>query len=75
MGSLLGPTLANAFLCHYEKQWLDSCPVEFKSKLYKRYVHDILVMFQSRDHVKKFINYMNTKHPNVSFTFEIVFHF
>ena len=26
MGSPLGPTLANAFLCHYEKLWLDSCP-------------------------------------------------
>ena len=24
MGSPLGPTLANAFLCHYEKLWLDS---------------------------------------------------
>ena len=28
--SSLGPTLANAFLCHYEKEWLDSCPIEFK---------------------------------------------
>ena len=25
MGSPLGPTLANAFLCHYEKLWLDNC--------------------------------------------------
>ena len=24
MGSPLGPTLANAFLCHYEQLWLDS---------------------------------------------------
>ena len=23
MWSPLGPTLANAFLCHYEKEWLD----------------------------------------------------
>ena len=30
MGVPLGPTLANAFLCHYEKLWLDSCPPEFK---------------------------------------------
>ena len=34
MGSPLGPTLANAFLCHYEKEWLDSCPIEFRRKLY-----------------------------------------
>ena len=30
MGSPLGPTLANAFLCHHEKTWLDECPSEFK---------------------------------------------
>ena len=28
-------------------------------------------MFRSRDHVKKFVDYMNTKHLNISFTFEI----
>ena len=26
MDLLLGPTLANAFLCHYKKLWLDKCP-------------------------------------------------
>ena len=34
MGSPLGPTLANVFLCYYEKIWLDSCPVEFKHIMY-----------------------------------------
>ena len=38
MGSPLGPTLANTFLCHYEKLWLDSCPPEFKPVVYRRYV-------------------------------------
>ena len=28
-------------------------------------------MFRSRDHVKKFVDYVNTKHPNIRFTFEI----
>ena len=28
-------------------------------------------MFQYRGHVKKFVDYMNTKHPNIRFTFEI----
>ena len=28
-------------------------------------------MFQSRDHVKKFVDCLNTKHPNTHFTFEI----
>ena len=26
MGSPLGPTLANVFLCHHEQQWLDTAP-------------------------------------------------
>ena len=30
MGSPLGPTLANAFLCHYEKIWVNECPSQFK---------------------------------------------
>ena len=28
MRSPLGPTLANAFLCHFEKTWLSECPAE-----------------------------------------------
>ena len=53
-----------------QKKWLD-CPIEFKPKLYKRFVDVIFVMFRYRDHVKKFVDYMNTKHPNIRFTFEI----
>ena len=34
MGSPLGPTLANAFLCHYEKIWLNECP-QFKPVVYR----------------------------------------
>ena len=36
MGSPLGPTLANAFLCHYEKIWLNECLSQFKPAVYKR---------------------------------------
>ena len=43
MGSDLIPTLANAFMCHYEKEWLDNCPILFKPTIYKRYVDDIFV--------------------------------
>ena len=69
MGSTLGLTPANAFLCHYEKEWFDSCPVEFKPKFLKRYIYDVFVMFLSNDHVKKFVDCMNTKHPITRFTF------
>ena len=45
MGSPLCPTLANAFLAHYEQIWFNDCPDEFKSVYYKRYVDDIFVLF------------------------------
>ena len=36
MGSPLGPSYANAFLCHHKKTWLDLCPLDFKPILYRR---------------------------------------
>ena len=71
MGSPLGPTLANAFLCHYEKEWLDSCPAEFKPLIYKRYVDDIFVLFSCESHVQKFTDYMNNRHKSIRFTNEV----
>ena len=41
MGSPLGPSLANAFLSYYEKNWLNNCPQGFKPVFYRRYVDDI----------------------------------
>ena len=70
MGSPLGPTLANAFLCFYEKKWLEQCPDKFKPVYYRRYVDDIFVLFKSRDHLIKFRNYLNKCHPNMKFSFE-----
>ena len=46
MGSLLGPSLANAFLCHHETKWFNDCPEKFKPVFYKRYVDDIFVLFK-----------------------------
>ena len=68
MGSPLGPSLANAFLAHYEQIWLNNCPDEFKPVYYKRYVDDVFVLFQSLQHLEKFNEYLNTKHTNIKFT-------
>ena len=65
MGSPLRPTLANAFLCHFERLWLDSCPPEFKPVVYRRYVDDIFVLFKSKDHLLLFTKYMHTRHKNL----------
>ena len=71
MGSSLGPTLANAFLCYHENKWLNDCPLFFKQVYYRRYVDDIFVCFNQLNHVSEFVNYMNKKHKNTSFSFEI----
>ena len=71
MGSPLGPTLANSFLCFHEAKWLANCPAEFKPILYRRYVDDTFVLFKSTDHVSKFQEYMNSQHANIKFTSEI----
>ena len=35
MGSPLGPTLANVFICHFENIWLENCSI-----VYRRFVDD-----------------------------------
>ena len=43
-------------------------PPDILPKVFKRYVDDIFVMFHCQSHLKDFVNYMNTKHPNIKFT-------
>lgn len=70
MGSPLAPTLANLFLCYFEKLWLAECPVEIKPKLYQRYVDDTFLLFDNEDQSKQFLTYLNSKHRNIKFTAE-----
>ena len=70
MGSPLGPTLANTFLCYHEKRWLDKCPKKFKPVFYRRYVDDTFVLFRKEEHLKLFLNYFNLCHENIKFTSE-----
>ena len=70
MGSLLGPILANILLSHYEENWLNKCPIEFEPSLYRRYVDDIFVFFESLESSHSFREYMSSKHQNINFTVE-----
>ena len=70
MGSPLGPTLANLFLSYHEENWVNDCPIQFRPTYYRRYVDDVFLMFQERSHVKKFLRYLNSRHPNITFTVE-----
>ena len=64
MGSPLGPTLANAFLCHYKNE----CPSHVKPIVYQRYVDDIFVCFSSKEYLQSFIGYMNKQQKYIKFT-------
>ena len=70
MGSPVGPTLANGLLACHEKNWLEYCPLEYRPLYYRRYVDVIFVLFNSAEHLKRFYSYLNSRHPNISFTIE-----
>ena len=70
MGSPLGPTLGDAFLVSFKKNWLQTFPSDFKSHYYRRYVDDIFVLFISPKHLEAFRNFLNDQHANMSFTTE-----
>ena len=70
MGSPLGPTLANIFLCYHETTWIKNYPKSFKPVYYKRYVDDIFVLFEKPEQVSRFVKYMNKRHKNIKFSFE-----
>ena len=71
MGSPLGPTLANALLVHFEKNWLQNCPSHFKFHYCQWYVSDIFVLFTSPKHLETFRNFLSGQHDaNMSFTTE-----
>ena len=69
MGSPLGPTLANVFLCYWEDIWLTKCNKKFALVYYIRYVDDTFVLFSSKDHVKKFEKFRNSRHKNNCLSF------
>ena len=71
MGSRLEPTLANVFMCHFENFSLENCPCNFKRIIYRRFVDDTFLLFQSKDHIEKFRNFLNKQHKNMKFTSEI----
>ena len=74
MGSPLGPTLANIFLCHWEEIWISKCPTQFRPEYYNRFMDDTFLLFSSEDHVLKFHKYINSRHKNMKFTYEVENH-
>ena len=70
MGSPLGPSFANAFLCEHEVNWLENCPNDIKPVLYQRYVDDIFCLFKDKAQSERFLEYLNSRHERIKFTIE-----
>ena len=70
MGSPLGPAFTNIFMSCLEKRFLESCPDEFRPVLYRRYVDDTFCLFHKKEHAEKFLDFINSQHPNIKFTVE-----
>ena len=70
MGSPLGPTLANFFLGHMEKQLCANHDL-LKPNLYVRFIDDIFSVFPANQDYRPFLNALNNYHPNIKFTVEI----
>ena len=71
MGSPLGPTLANICMFYWEEIWIKKCPAQFQHIYYNRFMDAKFVLFSSSDHVLKFHKYINSRHKNMTFTYEI----
>ena len=68
MGSPLGTFFANTFLSFHEHNWIANCPPEFKLLFFRHHVDDGFAIFSSPGHAWPFYEYLNSQHPNISFT-------
>lgn len=69
MGSPLAPLLANLFIGHHEKIWLEQYR-DSQVLFYRRYVDDTICLFNSERDADLFFNFINNQHPNSHFTME-----
>ena len=70
MGSAASPVIANVFLNHFETTVLNNCPADFKPKFYRRYLDDTFLLFDNEEQARLFLDFINSKHNNINFTFE-----
>ncbi|KAL9964557.1 hypothetical protein ACROYT_G028213 [Oculina patagonica] len=69
MGSPLAPVLANLFMGHNENAWLENYK-DSRILYYRRYVDDTFCVFETEQDAVSFYNFINSQHPNISFTME-----
>jgi len=69
MGTKMAPACANLFMAALEEILLDNFPT--KLIMWKRYIDDVLCIWPgTKEDLKKFIDYLNSAHQTIKFTFE-----
>ncbi|KAI5638489.1 reverse transcriptase (RNA-dependent DNA polymerase) domain-containing protein [Phthorimaea operculella] len=70
MGSPVAPVIANIWMEYFEELALSAGPSTIT--LWKRYVDDVFgVIKGNTDAVKQYVEYLNSIHPKVRFTYEV----
>ena len=69
MGSPLGPVLENRFMGYHKQKWLESFE-ECELILYRRYMDDIICLFNRESDAGKFFVFLNQQHPKIKLTIE-----
>ena len=64
MGSPLAPGLANLFMGHHERIWLENYKAS-SILFYRRYVDDTFCLFDTEHDATLFFDYINDRHPNI----------
>ena len=69
VGSPLGPTLANFFLGHIEKQLHNNSTID-KPKLFERHIDAIFVVFDDDQTCERFLNILTSQDQSLKSTIE-----
>ena len=69
IGSPLAPVLANLFMGHHERIWLENYKVSSIS-FYQRHLDNTFSLFDTEYDAILFFDYINDRHPNIRFTTE-----
>ena len=69
LGSPLVPILSNLLMGYHQGQWIGNYK-DSQLLYYWRYVDDTFCLFHNEQDAMKYLSYLNSRHPNIRFTFE-----
>ena len=70
MGSSLCPLLANIYMAHLEEHHFLQTALNINPSFYRRYVEDTFCLFENRNQVQRFLEYINSINGSTQFDIE-----